>query len=227
MDALARAFVVAGSPAARRPVEYRAEAGRFRRCCRLRRAGIASSWGWPVNLLVGDLDSLPAEDAARAAAAGVETVRSPAAKDETDTELALAARAGSPARARSSFARRWAGARTTCWRTCCCWRGDRSRRSTCASSTAARPCASPAGDPGAVARLTIDGAARRSRVAAAPWRRRGGRSRPRVCCTRSHDETLVPRRGPGCQQRNARCPRGASASRAADCLSFRTGWKSR
>lgn len=42
------------------------------------------------HLLIGDLDSLPANDVVILKAAGVEVVQHPAAKDETDLELALA-----------------------------------------------------------------------------------------------------------------------------------------
>jgi len=50
----------------------------------------ARAWGWPLHLLVGDLDSLGAEEAARVAASGVPVITAPAEKDETDLELALA-----------------------------------------------------------------------------------------------------------------------------------------
>ena len=49
----------------------------------------ARAIGLEPGLLVGDLDSLPAEAAASAEAAGVEVRRSPVDKDESDTELAL------------------------------------------------------------------------------------------------------------------------------------------
>jgi thiamine pyrophosphokinase len=47
------------------------------------------AWGWPLHLLIGDLDSLPAADLATVRALGTPTVTAPAAKDETDLELAL------------------------------------------------------------------------------------------------------------------------------------------
>lgn len=50
----------------------------------------ALAWGWQVDLLVGDLDSLSPEVARRIETAGTRILRAPAAKDETDTELALA-----------------------------------------------------------------------------------------------------------------------------------------
>lgn len=49
----------------------------------------ARAWGWPVHLLVGDLDSLSADHAAALTAAGAVAITAPAAKDETDLELAL------------------------------------------------------------------------------------------------------------------------------------------
>lgn len=85
-----RAFVVAGSPEAHQPVGIAPNAGDFVVAADLG-AQHALAWGWPVHLLVGDLDSLPREIADALAARGVETRRVPAAKDETDTELALAA----------------------------------------------------------------------------------------------------------------------------------------
>jgi thiamine pyrophosphokinase len=87
---VARAFVVAGSPAAQLPIGVAPEPGDFVVAADLG-ARHALAWGWPVHLLVGDLDSLPEADALALRAAGVETVRLPVAKDETDTELALAA----------------------------------------------------------------------------------------------------------------------------------------
>jgi thiamine pyrophosphokinase len=45
--------------------------------------------GWPVQILVGDLDSLGEEHLAALAAGGAEIIRHPAAKDEIDFELAL------------------------------------------------------------------------------------------------------------------------------------------
>jgi thiamine pyrophosphokinase len=85
-----RAFVVAGSPAARRPARIAPQAGDLIVAADLG-AQHARAWGWPVDLLVGDLDSLPAGLADRLRAEGVETVRVPRAKDQTDTELALSA----------------------------------------------------------------------------------------------------------------------------------------
>jgi thiamine pyrophosphokinase len=74
---------------ARQPVDIAPSAGDFVVAADLG-AQHARAWGWPVHLLVGDLDSLPAESVAALRAQGVATVQVPAAKDQTDTELALA-----------------------------------------------------------------------------------------------------------------------------------------
>ena len=84
-----RVFVVAGSPIAQQPCGYapgpadRVVAADFG-------AHHARAWGWPIDLLIGDLDSLPASELQAARAAGVPTITAPAAKDETDLELAVA-----------------------------------------------------------------------------------------------------------------------------------------
>jgi thiamine pyrophosphokinase len=55
----------------------------------------ARAWGWPIHLLIGDLDSLPAGETAalmtaKCASPGTPAITAPAAKDETDLELGLA-----------------------------------------------------------------------------------------------------------------------------------------
>lgn len=82
-------FLIAGSPAARRPVGL-APAPGDRVIAADLGARHARAWGWPVGLLVGDLDSLPPADAAAMRAAGTPVITAPAAKDDTDLELALA-----------------------------------------------------------------------------------------------------------------------------------------
>ena len=83
-----RVFVVAGSPIAQQPCGFapgpadRVIAADFG-------AHHARAWGWPIDLLIGDLDSLPSAEIQAARAAGVQTVTAPAAKDETDLELAV------------------------------------------------------------------------------------------------------------------------------------------
>ena len=49
----------------------------------------AEAIGYPASIVVGDADSLAPEDVARLRASGAEVVVHPAAKDESDTELAL------------------------------------------------------------------------------------------------------------------------------------------
>jgi thiamine pyrophosphokinase len=83
-----RVFVVAGSPAAVQPWEINPGPDDFVVAADLG-AHHALAWGWRVDLLVGDLDSLGAEEARRFEAAGTRVLRVQAAKDETDTELAL------------------------------------------------------------------------------------------------------------------------------------------
>jgi thiamine pyrophosphokinase len=83
-----RVFVVAGSPQAEPPAEL-APAPDDRVIAADFGAHHARAWGWPVHLLIGDLDSLPAEDAATLAGAGVPIITALSAKDETDLELAL------------------------------------------------------------------------------------------------------------------------------------------
>ncbi len=83
-----RVFVVAGSPRAEPPAGI-APAPDDRVIAADFGAHHARTWGWPVHLLVGDLDSLSTEDAALLAAAGIPTIGAPRAKDETDLELAL------------------------------------------------------------------------------------------------------------------------------------------
>ena len=84
-----RIFVVAGSPAAQQPPGLAPGPGDLVIAADLG-AQHAARWGWHVDLLVGDLDSLPADAARSLEAAGVEVLRVQAAKDETDTELAIA-----------------------------------------------------------------------------------------------------------------------------------------
>lgn len=84
-----RIFLVGGSPAARPPVGLTPGPGDRVIAADLG-AHHARAWGWPVHLLVGDLDSLPAHEAAALAAAGTPARVAPAAKDESDLELALA-----------------------------------------------------------------------------------------------------------------------------------------
>ncbi len=83
-----RTFIVAGGPGEGQPrgltpqpddIVIAADAG----------AQHVRAWGWPLHLLIGDLDSLDAAEAQRLREAGVPVVTAPVAKDETDLELAL------------------------------------------------------------------------------------------------------------------------------------------
>jgi thiamine pyrophosphokinase len=84
-----RTFVIAGSPGGQ-PPWGRAPASGDRVIAADYGAHTARAWGWPVHLLVGDLDSLAADEAAALEASGVPVITAPRAKDETDLELALA-----------------------------------------------------------------------------------------------------------------------------------------
>ena len=117
-----RIFLIGGSPEAQQPARLTPAPGELVIAAD-HGAAHARAWGWPLHLLVGDLDSLSADEAALVTAGGVPVITAPAAKDETDLELALGVRPGPGAAARSSFVRRWADGRTICWPTCCCWRG--------------------------------------------------------------------------------------------------------
>ncbi len=50
---------------------------------------VAAHYGLRVATVIGDMDSLPADDLAALAAQGTQIIRHPAEKDETDLELAL------------------------------------------------------------------------------------------------------------------------------------------
>ena len=84
-----RTFLIGGSPAAQPPAHLAPAPGELVIAAD-HGAAHARAWGWPLHLLVGDLDSLSAEEATLVTAAGVPVITAPAAKDETDLELALA-----------------------------------------------------------------------------------------------------------------------------------------
>jgi thiamine pyrophosphokinase len=84
-----RTFLVAGSPAGLPPSGLSPRSGDRVIAVDLG-ASHARSWGWPVHLVIGDLDSLAQEDAAALAAVGIPMLVAPSAKDETDLELGLA-----------------------------------------------------------------------------------------------------------------------------------------
>jgi thiamine pyrophosphokinase len=82
-------FVVAGSPQASAPAGL-APGPEDQVIAADRGAAHALAWGWPVHLLVGDLDSLPGNVVEQLRVAGVPAITAPRAKDETDLELAIA-----------------------------------------------------------------------------------------------------------------------------------------
>ena len=84
-----RVFVIAGSPIAQPPCGL-APGPADRVIAADYGAHHARAWGWPIDLLIGDLDSLAPAELQAVRAAGVPTVTAPAAKDETDLELAVA-----------------------------------------------------------------------------------------------------------------------------------------
>lgn len=84
-----RVFILAGSPVAMPPWGLSPGPG-DRVIAADYGAHHALTWGWPMHLVIGDLDSLSPADAQMVQAAGVPTIIAPAAKDETDLELALA-----------------------------------------------------------------------------------------------------------------------------------------
>ena len=83
-----RAIVVAGSPEVKRPPGLRPEPGDLVIGADLG-AAHCLHWGWRPNLVIGDLDSLPASAQATLAAQGSPFIIMPTRKDETDLELAL------------------------------------------------------------------------------------------------------------------------------------------
>lgn len=83
-----RIFIVGGSPEARPPCQLVPKAGDRVIAADLG-AQHAREWGWPIHLLIGDLDSLPSKIATAMGWEGTPTLTAPAEKDETDMELAL------------------------------------------------------------------------------------------------------------------------------------------
>ncbi len=83
-----RAIVVAGSPEVRRPAGLQPEPGDLVIGADLG-AAHCLRWGWRPNLVIGDLDSLPAAAHATLAAQGSPFIIMSTRKDETDLELAL------------------------------------------------------------------------------------------------------------------------------------------
>ncbi len=84
-----RIFLVAGSPVAQPPAGLLPRSG-DRVIAADYGAHHALAWGWPIHLLVGDLDSLSLIEIESLRTAGTPMIVAPVAKDETDLELALA-----------------------------------------------------------------------------------------------------------------------------------------
>jgi thiamine pyrophosphokinase len=84
-----RTFIVAGSPEARPPLMYAPQPGDHVIAADSG-ALHARAWGWPVHLVIGDLDSLPEHVIVALKSEGVPLVQAAPEKDETDLELALA-----------------------------------------------------------------------------------------------------------------------------------------
>ncbi|MGQ9491021.1 MAG: thiamine diphosphokinase [Anaerolineae bacterium] len=83
-----RVFIVGGSPTARVPHRLAPQPGDLVIAAD-RGAEHGLAWGWPIHILIGDLDSLPETLTARLQNTGIEILTAPPEKDETDVELAL------------------------------------------------------------------------------------------------------------------------------------------
>jgi thiamine pyrophosphokinase len=83
-----RAFIVASSPHSLPPARLRPQAGDLVLAAD-GGANLCLAWGWPVDAVVGDMDSVDAGVRQRLEAQGTPFVVSPVEKDETDLELAL------------------------------------------------------------------------------------------------------------------------------------------
>ncbi len=83
-----RAFVVASSPQSAPPADHCPQPGDLVIAAD-GGANLCRAWGWPVDLVVGDMDSVDAEVKAELHSQGVPFHVYPADKDETDLELSL------------------------------------------------------------------------------------------------------------------------------------------
>lgn len=83
-----RVFIVGGSPQFRQPDLYEPQPGDLVLAAD-GGANLCTWWRWPVDAVVGDLDSISADTRTQLEAKGVPFHISPVAKDETDLELAL------------------------------------------------------------------------------------------------------------------------------------------
>lgn len=83
-----RAFVVASSPRSLVPADLHPQPGDFVFAAD-GGANLCAVWGWPVHLVVGDMDSVDPAVAQQLKDAGVPFEAYPTEKDETDLEIAL------------------------------------------------------------------------------------------------------------------------------------------
>ena len=83
-----RAFVVASSPRSLKPDLHRPQPGDLVIAAD-GGANLCDAWGWPVDAVVGDMDSVDPLVCEKLQAAGVPFHRYPVEKDETDLEIAL------------------------------------------------------------------------------------------------------------------------------------------
>jgi thiamine pyrophosphokinase len=85
-----RTFIVASSPHSLQPARVQPQAGDLVLAAD-GGANLCLAWGWPVDAVVGDMDSVEAAVRQQLEAQGTPFVVSPVEKDETDLELALRA----------------------------------------------------------------------------------------------------------------------------------------
>jgi thiamine pyrophosphokinase len=83
-----RAFIVASSPHSLQPARLRPQAGDLVLAAD-GGANLCLAWGWPVDVVVGDMDSVDGAVRQQLKAQGTPFIVSPVDKDETDLELAL------------------------------------------------------------------------------------------------------------------------------------------
>jgi thiamine pyrophosphokinase len=88
MENSMRTFIVASSPNALPPAGLRPEPGDLVLAAD-GGANLCLAWGWPVDAVVGDMDSVDAAVRRQLEAQGTPFIVSPVDKDETDLELAL------------------------------------------------------------------------------------------------------------------------------------------
>lgn len=83
-----RVFIVASSPSSLPPTHLRPQPGDLVLAAD-GGANLCLAWGWPVDAVVGDMDSVDPSVRRRLEALGIPFILSPVEKDETDLELAL------------------------------------------------------------------------------------------------------------------------------------------